>query len=307
MYGHIPVLLEESISYLITDKKGIYVDATFGLGGHSKRILENISKEGLLIAIDKDVDAINIGMEKFKDYKNLKLIHSSFSKLDSVLGDLGIKEIDGILFDFGVSSMQVDDPQRGFSYNLDSFLDMRMDRTKNLSAYDVVNKYSEQELERIIKEYGEERFAKRIAKAIVKQREIKPISTTQELNSLINKVVPRPKDGSNPAKRTFQAIRIEVNGELDEIKEALQKSISFLKKGGRICAISFHSLEDRIVKEFFKYHSLDCICPKDVPVCVCGKKRLLNIITKKPITPTKEEIEKNKRSHSAKLRVAEKV
>ncbi|ABP66531.1 S-adenosyl-methyltransferase MraW [Caldicellulosiruptor saccharolyticus DSM 8903] len=307
MYEHIPVLLEESTSYLVTKPDGIYVDATFGLGGHSKKILEKLSSNGFLVAIDKDEEAIELGKEKFKKCNNIKIVHSPFSRLDEVLNFLKIDKIDGILFDLGVSSLQLDKPERGFSYNSDSFLDMRMDKTSKLTAYDVVNKYSEKELERIIREYGEERYAKKIAKEIVKRREQKPITTTKELNDLINSVVPRPKDGSNPAKRTFQAIRIEVNGELEEIKVALEKSIRFLKSGGRICVISFHSLEDRIVKEFFKYHSLECICPKDIPVCVCGKKKELNILTKKPITPTKEEIERNKRSHSAKLRVAEKI
>ncbi|WAM31120.1 16S rRNA (cytosine(1402)-N(4))-methyltransferase RsmH [Caldicellulosiruptor naganoensis] len=307
MYDHIPVLLEESVSYLVTNPDGVYVDATFGLGGHSKKILEKLSDKGLLVAIDRDKEAIDIGKEKFKGCDNIKIVHSLFSRLDEVLTSLGIDKIDGILFDLGVSSLQLDKEDRGFSYNSDSFLDMRMDRTSKLTAFDVINKYSEKDLERIIREYGEERYAKKIAKEIVKRRQQKPIVSTKELNDLINSVVPRPKDGSNPAKRTFQAIRIEVNGELDEIKTALEKSLRFLKSGGRICVISFHSLEDRIVKEFFKYHSLECVCPKDIPVCVCGKKKELNIITKKPITPTKEEIEKNKRSHSAKLRVAEKI
>lgn len=307
MYKHIPVLLEESTSYLVTNPDGVYVDATFGLGGHSKRILEKLSDKGFLIAIDKDEEAIELGRKKFKGCENIKIVHSSFSRLEEVLSSLWIDKIDGILFDLGVSSLQLDKKDRGFSYNSDSFLDMRMDKTSKLTAYDVVNKYSEKELERIIREYGEERYAKKIAKEIVKRRQQRPITTTKELNDLINSVVPRPKDGSNPAKRTFQAIRIEVNGELEEIKVGLEKSLKFLKSGGRICVISFHSLEDRIVKEFFKYHSLECICPKDIPVCVCGKKKELNILTKKPITPTKEEIEKNKRSHSAKLRVAEKI
>ncbi|WAM34394.1 16S rRNA (cytosine(1402)-N(4))-methyltransferase RsmH [Caldicellulosiruptor morganii] len=307
MYEHIPVLLEESVSYLVTDPDGIYVDATFGLGGHSKRILEKLSNKGLLVAIDRDKEAIEMGKEKFKGCNNIKIVHSPFSKLDEVLESLGIDRIDGILFDLGVSSLQLDKEDRGFSYNSDSFLDMRMDRTSKLTAFDVINNYPEKELERIIREYGEERYARRIANEIVKRRQQKPIVSTAELNHLINSIVPRPKDGSNPAKRTFQAIRIEVNNEFDEIKTALEKSLRFLKSGGRICVISFHSLEDRIVKEFFKYHSLECVCPKDIPVCVCGKKKELNILTKKPITPTKQEIKKNKRSHSAKLRVAEKV
>ncbi|ADQ04191.1 S-adenosyl-methyltransferase MraW [Caldicellulosiruptor owensensis OL] len=307
MYEHIPVLLEESVFFLVTNPDGIYVDATFGLGGHSKRILEKLSDKGFLIAIDRDLEAIELGKRKLKVHKNVKIVHSSFSKVDEVLKGLGIEKIDGILFDFGVSSLQLDKQERGFSYNKEAFLDMRMDTTSKLTAYDVVNFYSQKDLEKIIREYGEERFARRIAKAIVERRSKKPIETTTELSNLISSLVPRPKDGSHPAQRTFQAIRIEVNGELDEIKIALEKSLRFLRSGGRICAISFHSLEDRIVKEFFKFHSLECVCPKDIPVCVCGKKKELNIITKKPITPSKEEIEKNKRSHSAKLRVAEKV
>lgn len=307
MFDHFPVLLEESIDYLITNKDGIYVDATFGLGGHSMRIIKKISPDGLLIAIDRDIEAINIGKKRFGEYKNIKIIHSSFSNLGNILDELKVSSIDGILFDFGVSSMQLDNPERGFSYNTDSFLDMRMDTTSKLTAYDVVNTYECKRLEKIIREYGEERYAKRIANKIVDQRRISPIKSTKQLNDIINSVVPKPKDGSNPAKRTFQAIRIEVNNELDEIKKALQIGIDRLKKGGRICAISFHSLEDRIVKEIFKYNSIDCVCPKDIPVCVCGKKKVLKIITKKPITPSKDEIEKNKRSHSAKLRVAEKI
>lgn len=305
--SHIPVLLNESISYLITKKDGIYIDATFGYGGHSKKILESISPNGLLIAIDRDINAINEGKKNFANIDNFKLYHSNFSQINEILKNLNISKVDGILFDFGVSSMQIDNPERGFSYNSDAFLDMRMDQTQKLSAYDVINTYSEEQLCFIIKEYGEERFAKKIARKIVETRTKNEIKTCGQLNEIVNSVVPKPRDGSNPARRTFQAIRIEVNDELGEIKEALNKAIDILNSGGRICAISFHSLEDRIVKEFFRFESLSCICPKDIPVCVCNKTKTLDIITKKPITPSQEELQINKRSHSAKLRVAQKI
>jgi len=304
--NHIPVLLEESIKYLITNIDGIYVDATFGLGGHSKRILQNISPKGRIIGIDRDLDAVNLGRERFSSYKNITIFHSSFSKIAEILNLLKIEYIDGILFDFGISSMQIDSEERGFSYNQDTLLDMRMDKSQSLSAYDVVNCYPQEKLEEIIKNYGEERYAKKIARKIIEFRSQKEIKTTGELAQIVKNAVPLPQDG-HPAKRTFQAIRIEVNNELEEIKQALNNVVPYLRKGGRICAISFHSLEDRIVKEFFKYESLKCICPKDIPICQCNKEKRLEIITKKPIVPSEEEVKRNKRSHSAKLRVAQRV
>lgn len=308
-FQHISVLLNETINGLNINKNGIYVDGTLGGAGHSKEIVKKL-ENGLLIGIDQDMNAIKKASQELEDFKDkVTIVHNNFKNIDIVLKEQNIHEIDGILLDLGVSSHQLDEGDRGFSYNKDSFLDMRMDVTQSLSAWDIVNKYSKQELERIIKEYGEERWAARIAEFIQNERQIKPINTTGELVDVIKRAIPSGarKDGPHPAKRTFQAIRIEVNSELEILRESIIKSVNSLKVGGRICIITFHSLEDRIVKETFKELNLDCICPPELPICTCNKKRELKIITKKPILPSEKEIELNPRSRSAKLRVGEKV
>lgn len=308
-FEHIPVLLEEVVEGLKIAENGIYVDGTLGGAGHSTEILKRL-KYGKLVGIDQDLNAISkakMELEKFED--KVIIIHDNFINLDSVLDKLGIEKVDGILFDLGVSSHQLDEGERGFSYQTDAMLDMRMDTTQSTSAWDVVNKYSESELEKILWEFGEERWAKRIAEFIVLERKTGPINTTFDLVSVIKKAIPKGarQTGHHPAKKTFQAIRIEVNRELDILKEAVIKANRRLKSGGRICVITFHSLEDRIVKDTFKELNQDCICPKEFPVCMCDKKRELKIITRKPILPSKEEIENNPRSRSAKLRIGEKV
>ena len=265
---------------------------------------------GKLIGIDQDQNALNkaqVVLEKYKD--KVILAHNNYENIDKVLEEIGIDKVDGILLDLGVSSHQLDEETRGFSHNKDAPLDMRMDETSSFSAWDVVNNYSEKELERIIWDYGEERWAKRIAKFIVEERKSKPINTTLELVSVIKKAIPKEvrKEGHHPGKRTFQAIRIEVNRELDVLSNSIPKMVNLLKPGGRITIITFHSLEDRIVKESFKELYKDCICPPQLPQCICDKQREIEIITRKPIIPTQEEIKQNPRSRSAKLRIAEKL
>jgi len=308
-FEHVSVLLQEAIEGLNIKKDGIYVDGTLGGAGHSKEIVKKL-ENGRLIGIDQDIDAIERANEVLKDYKDkVTIIHDNFKNLDFILKRLNISTIDGILLDLGVSSYQLDEGERGFSYNKDSYIDMRMDTSQDLSGWDVVNKYSKKELERIIKEYGEERWAARIAEFIVEERKHKTIDTTGELVEIIKKAIPKGarKDGPHPAKRTFQAIRIEVNRELEILKDSIINAVRLLNTGGRICIITFHSLEDRIVKDTFKELSLDCICPPGMPVCTCNKTKELEIITRKPILPSKEEIERNPRSRSAKLRIGEKV
>lgn len=308
-FEHIPVLLDEVIEGLKIKENGIYVDGTLGGAGHSKQIVKRL-KGGKLIGIDQDLNAIKKAKAELTSSDDrVIIVHDNFINLVSVLDRLDIGEIDGVLLDLGVSSHQLDEGERGFSYQTDATLDMRMDRTQNLSAWDVVNKYNEGELERILWDYGEEKWAKRIAQFIVNERKTSPIDTTFELVTVIKKAIPKGarQTGHHPAKKTFQAIRIEVNRELEILKEAIVKANSRLKKGGRICIITFHSLEDRIVKETFRELNKDCICPKEFPVCMCDKKRELKIITRKPILPSKEEIENNPRSRSAKLRIGEKV
>ncbi|TAH63718.1 MAG: 16S rRNA (cytosine(1402)-N(4))-methyltransferase RsmH [Gottschalkiaceae bacterium] len=308
-FQHISVLLNEVISGLDIKKNGTYVDGTLGGAGHSKEIVKKL-ENGHLIGIDQDMNAIKKASEELKEFKDrITIVHNNFKNIDIVLQEQDIHEIDGILLDLGVSSHQLDEGERGFSYNKDSFLDMRMDISQDLNAWDIVNKYPKGELERIIKDYGEERWAARIAEFIQNERQIKPINTTGELVDVIKKAIPSGarKDGPHPAKRTFQAIRIEVNNELGILRESIIKAVNALKAGGRICIITFHSLEDRIVKETFKELSLDCICPPELPICTCNKKKELNIITRKPILPSDKEIELNPRSRSAKLRIGEKV
>ncbi len=308
-FNHISVLLHECIENLDIKKDGIYVDGTMGGAGHSKVICENL-ENGRLICIDQDNNAHIKGREVLKDHLDkVTFVKDNFSNIKNILEELNIEKIDGILLDLGVSSHQLDEADRGFSYNYDAKLDMRMDTDQKISAYDVVNNYSEKEIYRIIKEYGEENWAKRIAEFIVNEREDKPIETTFELVTVIKKAVPKGarSDGPHPAKRTFQAIRIEVNNELNILKDTVNDVTKKLNKDGRICIITFHSLEDRIIKNAFKSLEDPCTCPREVPMCVCGKKPELKVVTRKPILPTDEEIGENKRSRSAKLRVAKRI
>lgn len=308
-FKHVSIMLEECIDGLNIREDGIYVDGTLGGGGHSLEIAKRLST-GKLIGIDQDKNAIKKAADVLKNYEdNVIIVKDNFSNLRNVLFELNIEAIDGLLLDLGVSSHQLDEGDRGFSYNKEAKLDMRMDKKNPLSAWTVVNQYDEEELHRVIREYGEERWAKRIASFIVKEREEKPIETTFELVEVIKKAVPAGarKDGPHPARRTFQAIRIEVNNELGIISETIRTAVRSMRKGGRICIITFHSLEDRIVKETFKELSASCVCPPELPMCVCDKKKEVKIITRKPIIPSAEEIEANPRSRSAKLRIAEKI
>ena len=308
-FEHISVLLNECIEGLNIVPDGIYVDCTLGGGGHSSHIVEKLNQGGTLIGIDQDANAIKAAGERLKDYTNVKYVRDNFSNIKNIVEDLGLgqESINGFLLDLGVSSHQLDEADRGFSYNHNAPLDMRMDQRQSLSAYVVVNEYSADELTRIIKEYGEERWAKRIAEFIVNERKTKPIETTFDLVSVIKKAVPKGAraDGPHPAKRTFQAIRIEVNNELGILESTVNDMIDLLKPKGRICIITFHSLEDRIVKNVFRNLENPCTCPRDFPVCVCGKKPKAKVITRKPILPGQEELEYNPRSKSAKLRIIE--
>ena len=305
---HKPVLLEECIEGLNIKPDGIYVDGTLGGAGHSKEIIKRLStKEGILIGIDRDEEALKAAGEKLKDYSNVKYVHGNHDDIKNLLENIGIYAVDGILLDLGVSSYQLDERSRGFSYIGDARLDMRMNKSQELTAEYVVNNYTEEELANIIYEYGEERFARNIASNIVKQRKNKKIETTFELVDIIKKSIPLSKQNDgHPAKRTFQAIRIEVNDEIKPLYNTVKQSIEMLKDGGRLCIITFHSLEDRAVKKAFQEAEGKCTCPKDLPYCVCGCKSEGKIINKKPIIATKEEQEKNSRSKSAKLRIFEK-
>lgn len=311
-FKHIPVLLHETIESLNVKENGIYIDGTIGGGGHSFEIAKLLRPEkgAKLIGLDQDEDAIESSKNKLAPYQSLlSVVRSNYSNIKAVLDELNVDFADGILLDLGVSSHQLDEAERGFSYMDDAPLDMRMDRRNTLSAYEVVNGYSEHDLFRIIRDYGEDRFAQNIAKNIVKKREEGPIKTTFELRDIISASIPMKvkKTGGHPAKRTFQAVRIEVNHELDVLKDTLDTMIDILSPGGRLCIITFHSLEDRIVKNTFKRNEDPCTCPPDFPVCVCGKKSKGRVITRKPIIPTPDEMETNPRSKSAKLRVFEKV
>ncbi len=307
-FVHIPVLKSEVVSLLCVKPNGIYVDGTIGGAGHAKAILES-EKIKLLIGIDQDEEALVAAKNNLKDFDNVKLIHGNFRDIDKILDSENIENVDGILVDIGVSSHQIDEAERGFSFRTDAKLDMRMDRSKAFSAYELVNTYAEEELERVIRDYGEEKFAKSIARHIAKAREDKPITTTKELEKIILSSVPRYRgqDGKSNVQRTFQAIRIEVNGELDALSEFIDKAVNKLKSGGRLEIISFHSLEDRIVKQKFKELATGCICPPDFPICVCGHKATVKIITKHPVEATEAELKINSRSASAKLRVIEKL
>ena len=310
-FSHYSVMLGECMEALAPERGGIYVDCTAGGGGHSLEIARRLPKGSRLICLDRDDDAIAACTERLKGSgADVTVVKSNFSDIEGALGALGIEKIDGVLWDLGVSSHQLDDAERGFSYMQDAPLDMRMDPSSPLSAKDVVNGYPEKELYRIISEYGEEKFASRIASNIVAARERGEISTTSELVEIIKRSIPaaaRRKENQHPAKRTFQAIRIEVNGELAVIAPAIKSAVGMLNKGGRAAAITFHSGEDRIVKQTFAELADPCICPKDFPVCVCGRKPQIRLLNKKPVLPTERELEENPRSRSAKLRTAEKI
>lgn len=309
-FEHISVLLNECIDNLNIEPDGVYCDCTLGGGGHSYQIAARLTN-GTLIGIDQDTDALEAAGERLKEFDNVKYVHSNFSDIKNIVEGFGLGQnsVNGFLLDLGVSSHQLDEADRGFSYNHNAPLDMRMDVACPLSAAKVVNEYSADELTRVIREYGEERWAKRIAEFIVKERENQPIETTFDLVSVIKKAVPKGarQDGPHPAKRTFQAIRIEVNNELGILENTINDMVDLLKPGGRICIITFHSLEDRIVKKVFKNQENPCTCPRDFPICVCGKKPKAKVITRKPIIPSEEEIKNNHRSRSAKLRVLEKL
>lgn len=308
-FSHVPVLLREVLEGLNLGNDKIYVDCTIGGAGHSEKILEN-TKNSMLIGIDQDEDAILASSKRLEKYKSrVKIVRSNFANIKNVLASLNIEIVDGILADLGVSSHQIDTASRGFSFRFDGDLDMRMDMSQSLSAKNVVNEYSEENLKRIFKDFGEEKFASSIARKIVNERKKEPIVTTKQLEKIILSAVPRYKgnDGSSNVQRTFQAIRIEVNHELDILENFIRDAESVLSPGGRLVIITFHSLEDRIVKQTFKDLATGCICPSDFPVCVCGRKPKVKIVTPHPITATTEELKTNRRSASAKLRVIEKL
>ncbi len=307
-FSHISVLLHETVDSLNVKPNGIYVDCTLGGAGHTSLVLSKLGNDGRVIGIDRDDDALQNARQKINDPR-LVTVKDNFENIINAVESAGYKKVDGIIMDLGVSSHQLDVAERGFSYMRDAALDMRMDQSAVLTAYEVVNRYSESELVRIMRDYGEERFAPKIAKKICSVREERPIGTTLELAELISSAIPAKfrNDGGHPAKRCFQAIRIEVNGELDCIPKAIEDGAEILNVGGRMSIISFHSLEDRLVKNGFQRLENPCTCPKDFPMCVCGKKQKVKIITRKPILPSQEELENNSRSHSAKLRVCEKI
>jgi len=307
-FKHIPIMLNEVLEGLDIKPDGTYVDGTLGGAGHSSEIVKRLSDKGRLIGIDQDMDAIKASGERLKEYKNVKIIHSNYVNMKNVLMDEGIDGVDGILLDLGVSSYQFDNKERGFSYREDAPLDMRMDREVPYTAQDIVNDYSQDELRRIISDYGEEKFAGRIAANIVNKRETKRIETTFELNDIIKDAIPAAarRKGGNPCKKTYQALRIELNKELMVLEDSLEDMIDMLKPNGRLCIITFHSLEDRIVKSAFRTAENPCICPPEFPVCTCGRVSKGKVITRKPIVANDEELEINPRSSSAKLRVFEK-
>lgn len=307
-FKHRSVLLEETVNGLNIRPDGIYVDGTLGGGGHAYEICRRLGDKGSIIGIDQDEAAIEAAGIRLKDFgEKVTIVRSNYCEMKSVLHGLGIDKVDGIVLDLGVSSYQLDTAERGFSYREDAPLDMRMDRRQTMTARDIVNDYSEKDLYRVIRDYGEDKFARNIAKHIVIEREKRSIETTGQLTEIIRGAIPMKfqKKSGHPAKRTFQAIRIELNRELDVLKNSLDEMIDLLNPGGRLCIITFHSLEDRIVKSAFKKNEDPCTCPKDFPVCVCGKVSKGSILTRKPILPGPEEMEENSRSKSAKLRIFE--
>ncbi len=309
-FNHKSVLLEEVIANLAVKENGIYVDGTLGGAGHGSAVCSELGKHGRFIGIDQDEDAIAVSRERLAEYgEKVSIVRSNYMRTAEVVHSLGIEKVDGITLDLGVSSFQLDTGERGFSYRMDAPLDMRMDNRAELTAADVVNEYTEQELFHIIRDYGEDKFAKNIAKNIVIERKKEPIRTTGRLAEIVSYSIPMKvkKRGGHPAKRTFQAIRIEVNHELEVLENSISEMIDLLNTGGRLCIITFHSLEDRIVKQAFRQAQFPCTCPPDFPVCVCGKKSLGKQITRKPILPSEKEIEENPRSKSAKLRVFEHI
>lgn len=308
-FNHVSVLLNETIEGLNIKPDGIYADGTLGGAGHSYQIASKLNGLGRLIGFDQDEDAITASTERLKEFKNVTIVRSNYRNMKEELNNRGIEKVDGILLDLGVSSYQLDTVSRGFSYKEAAPLDMRMDNRNEVTARDIVNNYSQGDLFRIIRDYGEDKFAANIAKHIVMNREIKPIETTTELAEIVKAAIPMKfrKQGGHPAKQTFQAIRIELNSELSVLKESLMDMIDLLNPNGRICIITFHSLEDRIVKNIFKEAEDPCTCPKNFPTCVCGKKSKGKVITRKPILPSEEELKLNLRSKSAKLRIFEKI
>lgn len=309
-FSHVSVLLDETIRELDIKPDGIYVDGTLGGAGHATEVCKRLGDKGKFVGIDQDEMAIEVGRERLAVFGDkVNVVRSNYSNMVNVLNDLGINKVDGIVLDLGVSSYQLDTPERGFTYRENTRLDMRMDQRQELTARDIVNNYSEYDLYRIIRDYGEDKFAKNIAKHIVMNRQLKPINTTFELNEIIKNAIPMKvrKKGGHPSKKTYQALRIELNKELDVLENTLTDMIDILNTGGRICIITFHSLEDRIVKSIFKRNENPCTCPPSFPVCMCGAKSKGKVITRKPILPSEEEMEVNSRSKSAKLRVFERV
>lgn len=309
-FSHVPVMLHETVDMLVTDPEGTYVDGTVGGGGHAFEICSRLTGKGRLIGIDQDADAVRAAGQRLEPFRNITTIYQyNFSEMPFLLDELGEKQVDGILLDLGVSSFQLDEPSRGFAYREGrSPLDMRMDVRQSLTAQDILATYSEQELYRVIRDYGEDPFAKNIAKHIVRARQERPIETANDLNEIIRGAIPAKvrATGGHPSKRTFQALRIECNREIEILRDSLDGMIDRLKPGGRLCVITFHSIEDRVVKTNFKTNENPCTCPPDFPVCVCGKVSKGRVITKKPILPSEQEQEENPRSKSAKLRVFEK-
>lgn len=309
-FSHVPVLLDEVMHFLAPERGGIFVDGTLGGGGHAEALLSRLPVTGRLVGIDRDWEALAAAGERLRPFGGrFTAIHGNFFDLPQLLASLDIRGVDGILFDFGVSSHQLDTAERGFSYHADAPLDMRMDRTAPLTARDVVNGYSFEQLCRILREYGEERFASRIADRIVRERQRSPIETTAELAALVRAAMPKKSrmEAQHPARRTFQAIRIEVNGELAGLREAVDRAHELLNPGGRLVILTFHSLEDRIVKQAFRSYEKPCTCPPGAPVCICGKRPTARILTRKPVTGTEAELSRNSRAASAKLRAIEKL
>ena len=304
--AHTPVLLKESVDYLITKKDGVYFEGTLGFGGHTAEILKKVNKKGILVSTDVDSSAFNHCKEKFLSENRVRLYNFNFSLIDVIAKIESLEFFEGILADLGVSSFQLDNAAAGFSYSVNSKLDLRLDKSLRRTAADFINSDSEEDIADVIFRYGEEKNSRKIASRIITERKLKRIETTDELKKVIASVT-NPKYLTKTLSRVFQALRIYMNDELGALKMFLENSVPVLKKGGRLVVISYHSLEDRIVKDFFKYESLSCVCPPDSPICTCGKVKRLKILTKKPITPSEEEIKKNKRARSAKLRVAERI